>query len=211
MADGEMVVHSVGACINAGLFPDCVAPTQFDDGDLIDERPCPIAAAGDVVINELLADPGGVDANADGMLVWQHDEFVELVMLAPEPRSLKGCTLRINGRVRATLPGVCLSKGSSVVIFGGGEPEWVSSATRHILVADKTLTLPNAGGVVTIERNEMVLARAAYGSEGGKDQSLTRFPDGVGPFVLHTKTPSGFTASPGYCVNGADLDKQCAP
>ena len=205
-AKQRKVVHSAGKCSNFAVFPDCQLDTA-DDSERIDANECEVARAGEIIINEVMADPGAFDSNQDGELVWQHDEFVELIILADEARSLEGLLLTINGKTRAALPGECFPNGSALLIFGGGEPQISHERGLAILVSPKTLILPNIGGVVAITDGEDDIARFVYGPEGGKDQSMTRYPDGFGGVVLHQSTPGGMPASPGRCTNGLSVQR----
>jgi hypothetical protein len=195
-------------CSNFAPFPACQIE-RYDDDPLIDEKPCPLARAGELVINEVLADPGGIDANQDGELVWQHDEFVEMLLLADGSRSTKGLTLTVNGKTRIALPDGCVPAGGALLVFGGGKPNISPTPGLSVLVSPKTLILPNAGGVVAVSRDGDIIARFTYGSEGGNDQSMTRFPDGYGAVMLHKDTPNGLPASPGSCTNGMSLSSGC--
>lgn len=210
----ETVAHSAGRCVNGGQFPACVSPVTVDieppsDETLGDDVPaCDAAKPEDLVINEVLADPTGLDANGDGIPLWRDDEFVEVVLAGDGPAHTQGVTLVVNGAVRATLPPVCIEQGEAYVIFGGGLPQLeVDGATA--LVADKALGLANAGAVVQLVRGETVLTTLQYGKEAGDDQSMTLFPDLTGILVQHGAVPGGLLASPGRCTNGEPLISGC--
>lgn len=200
------VAHSAGRCLDQGVFPNCGGP---EDEDLVDPPDCPPPIMGELVVNELLADPGGLDANGDGVVAWQQDEFVELVLHTHGPRDLTSVTVNVNGAPRATLPHGCHTARATFVYFGGGTPSLEAAEDTFITVAEKTLTLPNVGGTVSLVLGDVVLDSVTYGPEGGDDQALTRYPDATGPFVPHTTTPGALLFSPGACSNGAPLAHGC--
>jgi hypothetical protein len=137
--------------------------------------PAPVAPKqGDLVLNEIHADPHLTqgDANGDGVVSSDGDEFVELVNIASGPLALGGVTISDGLAVRYTFPDSdVLAPGCAVVVFGG-------------------LVLNNGGDTVSIGLGDTTLTSVTYGPEGGQDQSLTRAPDLTGGFVLH------FTANP---------------
>lgn len=98
----------------------------FDDTSDLSVGPVGPARAGDVVINELLADPAvGADPNNDGTSDATEDEFVELVNAAGYTVDLEGVTLWDTQQsiARHTFgANSTLKPGEAVVIFGGGEP-----------------------------------------------------------------------------------------
>ncbi len=205
------VAHSAGRCTNYAAFPDC-DPGHADLGDdrLADPPQCPNAGQGDLVINEIMADPAGFDANGDGLAKWQHDEFVEVLVTADSERRLSEVALYINGAERLVFPAGCYGNGSAFVVFGGGAPMLNLSPTTQVLVADKNLGLTNNGSTVVLRRKDnAVIDHHTYKEEGGMDQSLTRYPDGWGAFYPHSETPGGRVASPGLCALGEELVTGC--
>ena len=139
-----------------------------------------------ILINELLADPPALigDANQDGVVSATQDEFVELANTAPDAASLAGWALADDLKIRrvfaldAAIPGY-----GFLVVFGG-------------------LGLNNAGDTVTLrDAAGLVADLVSYGPEGGQDTSLTRAPDGSGPFVSHFALNS-LRFSPGATADG---------
>lgn len=156
-----------------------------------------------LMINEILADPpAGYDANRDGAASTVADEFIELVNAGTAPLDLGGATLSDGFSVRGTFPaGTVLAPGKALVVFGGGRPNLPGVAT----LVFSPLQLNNGGDTVTItSASGATLAHAAYGAEGGQDQSLVRATDGNpdAAFVLHG-TRASAPASPGTRASGA--------
>jgi hypothetical protein len=148
--------------------------------------PTPPPSAGQLLINEILADPpSGYDANRDGTASTTSDEFLELLNIGGTPLDLSGATISDSTGLRRTLPpNTSLLPNAVLVIFG-------------------PLGLNNDGDTITIRHpSGEALTSATYGAEGGDDQSLTRATDGDStPFVKHrTLAPS--PASPGTRSNG---------
>jgi hypothetical protein len=89
------------------------------------------------------------------------------------------------------------------VIFGGGTPnvidvDWVtaSSGSLGLNNSNETVALYDSGNIL--------IDSLSYGSEGGKDQSLVRSPEGYGnTFIKHTEieNANGSRYSAGYLVN----------
>ncbi len=159
-----------------------------------------------VVINEILADPpsgDAGDANGDSTRSSSHDEFVELLNIGLRPVDLSGWQLSDRGTSpdkRFTFPeGTWMGAEERVVLFGGGTPVGIEG---QVFTDDGKIGggLSNSGDAVYLidPAGPDTLARAEYGSEGGKDQSLVRHPEGRGGFVRHSFFPGkGGLFSPG--------------
>jgi hypothetical protein len=156
-----------------------------------------------IVINEILADPTGIDANGDGTVDSQDDEFVELVNNDNVSVDITGYTLSDGFSVRHTFGSVVIPAGGSVVVFGGGLPTGISGLSE--VASSGALGLNNGGDTVTLEDGSSnIIAFYSYGSEGGDDQSIGRSEDLFGNFVQHTTIQTNpVAASPGlYNVSG---------
>lgn len=159
-----------------------------------------------VVIQEVLADPpadADGDANRDGTRHSAQDEFVELLNIGFRTVELSGWQLTDAGTApasRFTFPdNTELGPGERVVLFGGGSPTGFSGS---VFADDGSIGggLRNGGDSVFLIDPTVpdTIASAAYGSEGNKNQSLVRQPEGRGPFVLHSAFPGdGALFSPG--------------
>ena len=152
-----------------------------------------------MLINELLPNPGGLDANRDGVAHTTQDEFVELVNTGFDPVSLAGWTLADAVRVRHVFAADAVLPGCSFfVVFGGGAPKdflYVATASTG------TLALNNTGDTVTLKDANASLIDSFIYTTSLTAESFTRFPDGAGPFVPHL-TVSQLPISPGATVDG---------
>lgn len=188
----ETFVLRLSRPVNARLRDRIGRATILDD-DPTPAPPPPAPAApvppqpGDLVLNEIHADPHLTqgDANGDGVVSSDGDEFVELVNITGKSLALGAVTISDALAVRYTFPdGEVLVPGCAVVIFGG-------------------LVLNNGGDTVSIALGETVLTSVTYGPEGGQDQSLTRAPDLTGSFVQHLTANPDARFSPGRRADGS--------
>jgi hypothetical protein len=186
------------------------SPTATDTAEPTDENtPTPLPTLV-LVINEIHADPDGNegDANGDGILHPQDDEFVEIVNAGSTGVDLSGWTLTSSGLTRHIFPeSTMLEPGCGLVVFGGGNPQGEFGGSIVQVALSGTLDLANNGDTVVIAGPDgYPVFSYTYGPEGGFQQSLTRYPDVTGPdpLILHTLAPGseGALFSPGTQVDG---------
>ncbi len=163
----------------------------------------------DVVINEVLADPPSGDrgdANRDGVRHTSEDEFVEILNTGSEPINIGGWQLSDRGTdasKRFAFPsGTVIAPGEYIVLFGGGDEVKIKSEFKgQVFVDDGSIGggLSNSGDAVFLinPTSNDTIASAVWGKEGGKDQSLVRYPEGTGRWVLHSADPGKGLFSPG--------------
>ncbi|MFT5432841.1 MAG: hypothetical protein ACI9OJ_003545, partial [Myxococcota bacterium] len=196
--------------------PECIALEPCAgghcDGSLaepVETLGCRTPSAGELRLNEVLADPSGSDINADGIPDPFDDEFVELLSMADVPINLEGVTLKVNGKVRTVLRPRCLEAGRSLVIYGGGE---VGGDAVGAIVADGSLKLTNSGATVGLfDLGGEVLDQVTYSDEADGPQSVARLPDGTGDWGIHAGkegVESPVRHSAGRCNTGG-LFPQC--
>ncbi len=150
-----------------------------------------------LVINEILPTPSlELDANMDGIVDPQDDEFIELVNSSIDPVDLSGAVIKDNDQVRFTFPSdYTLAPNEAVVIFGGGSPQITGAA---FFTAESGLSLDDDGDRVVIQDREgRTIAHLEY-TTNKPDISLSRETDGGhnAPMVFHD-TLSTLPASPG--------------
>lgn len=156
-------------------------------------------ASSSLTINEILPNPGIVDANRDGTANTVQDEFVELINLSESPMSLSGWHLSDTLRVRHTFALDAVIPGYGFfLVFGGGTPIGFSYAT---IASSGRLALNNDGDTLTFQDdNGILIDRVTYESSN-PGIALTRFPDGTGPWLEHI-TVSSLASSPGTTAEG---------
>ena len=153
-----------------------------------------------MLINEVLADPGGLDVNRDGVASATQDEFVELVNTGSEAVSLAGWSLWDSVTKRHVFgEELVIVSGGYLVIFGGGHPEGFTSA---LTASSGSLGLNNGGDTITLYDATMSAIASYTYDEALDGESWTRFPDGAGPFVGHASV-SPLAFSPETGVNGS--------
>ncbi len=138
-------------------------------------------ASVEVRINEILADPpadAAGDANGDGERDAADDEFVEIVNCGIVPVDMSGWRLSDGTSVRHVFPesGFIVAPGEFVTVFGGGTPTGFPGKVET--ATSGGLGLANTGDVISLGDAEGSLVDIhSYGSEGGDDESLIRYPD----------------------------------
>ncbi|MCW8984526.1 MAG: lamin tail domain-containing protein, partial [Thermoanaerobaculales bacterium] len=221
---GDVVIDDKGSYtyvpVNGGALSAVIGPLDYtfgafkiqprDDSDII------LPATGEMIINEILADPAADitgDANGDGTRDASQDEFVEMINTSASPVGIGGWTLADGFSVRHVFPGgTTIPAGCGIVVFGGGSPTGIFGTMMVQTASTGSLGLNNGGDTITLNNGTTDVAIYVYGAEGGNNQSLTRDPDITGAFVQHsTATGSGGALfSPGTAVNGTSF-AGCAP
>jgi hypothetical protein len=174
------------------------------------DTPTPIYVEDEeIVLNEIHADPDRIlgDANGDGVIHSDDDEFLELINLTDSALDISDWVIADAVRPRFTFPpGTVLAGHCGLIIFGGGSPEGEFGGS--LVLTAGSLALNNTGDTISIWDGEGRLRlRISYGSEGGLNQSLTRNPDLSGhfPLELHSEIPlaEGRRYSPGVKLDGS--------
>jgi hypothetical protein len=170
----------------------------------------PATAHAFILISELLADPAAGlagDAGGDGVRDGSDDEFIELFNSSDGAADITGWYLSDSSKKRHVfLSGTVLGAKEIIVIFGGESVEL--SGIYWQIASTGALGLNNSGDVVALFNNsDELIDQMSYGSAGGYDQSLVRFPEGTdGNFIKHMNLPNadGAAFSPGYFINAID-------
>jgi hypothetical protein len=171
--------------------------------------PSPTLISG-FVINEIHADPDQVlgDANFDGIVDSEGDEFVEIVNNSSSTINLNGWTFRDAAEVRHTFPeGSLVDAGCAILIFGGGTPEGDFGFSLVQVASSGYLSFNDFGDILTLSDSDgNAIASLTYGSEASHSQSITRDPDITGsePLILHSAAlgSNGALYSPGVSIYG---------
>ena len=161
-----------------------------------------------VVINEVLADPpsgDAGDANRDGTRDGNKDEFVEILNTGSDTVAIGKWELSDRGTEKSkrfSFPeDTKIAPGEYIVLFGGGDKTKIKSEFEgQVFIDDGKIGrgLKNSDDAVfLINASGDTIASAEWGKEGGKKQSLVRFPEGTGRWVLHSDDPGKGLFSPG--------------
>lgn len=162
-----------------------------------------------VVINEILADPGGVDVDGNGSTNGtSDDEFIEIYNNESVSVDISGWEISDNGDdIKYTFPeGSIVPSKSVVVVFsndGDGQPVGLFGGSI-VRTSDLVLSFNNTGDTPTLlDAEGVIIDSHNYGSEGNDDQSLVRDPEGTGSFVKHSEVAGhNGNYSPGLKTNG---------
>jgi hypothetical protein len=208
-------------CNNNGINDECdIANGTSEDTN---DNGVPDECEGEAfVINEINADPSNAndyadgDANGDGIGDYSDDEFVEIVNMTSENIFMGGWQIHDAVALRHTIAAdVVLGPGCSLVVFGGGDPlDFGGDFGGAVIEVASTgyLGLNNSGDTVSLlDADGTIVLEVTYGSEGGDNQSITRFPDVYGEsFFKHSLVAAdGALFSPGTTVNGASFGGDC--
>ena len=167
----------------------------------------------EIVLNEVHADPDPNlgDANNDGRVHSDDDEFLEFVNIGEIDLDLSGWSISDSLKIRYIfMDGAILNGGCAMVVFGGGDPLG-EFGTSQVFSAG-SLGLNNAGDTIFLrDDNGEDKLYYQYGSEGGENQSLTRSPDidGELPLILHSESDGsdGVLFSPGTRLDGSVFEE----
>lgn len=161
----------------------------------------------DIVLNEFLADPDATtgDANRDGIVDTDDDEFIELVNTGTTDLDISNWVFSDNITDRYTFPeGTVLKPLQAAVIFGGGTP--TGDFGGSFVDSTSSLGLNNTGETVTLKNASGIeIINFTYGSEANNDESVTRNPDLTGDFSQHetADTDDASSFSPGTRIDGS--------
>jgi hypothetical protein len=159
-----------------------------------------------VRINEILADPPADlegDANRDGERDASDDEFVEILNCGGTAVDLSGWVLTDATSVRHVFAdsGAVLHPGEFVTVFGGGVP--TGFLGQVYTASGGGLGLANSGDEVYLRDGAGAIVDVhSYGSEGGKDESMIRYPDCADVWMLCSEAGLETRFSPQEPNNG---------
>jgi len=131
------------------------------------------------------------DANGDGATHEGDDQFVELVNTGGVSIDLNGWRIDIDSDVWHDFSSErIVEPGEALIVFGGGNPQGIQSEFElaskpggfglYYGIGSKTDVVRLVNDV------DVEIDTASYNFTGDVGQSLTRFPEGEGLFVLHT-------------------------
>jgi hypothetical protein len=176
-------------------------------------NPTPHApAAGDLMINEILADPpAGLagDANQDGVRSSTGDQFIEIANISAQVIDLTGIRVSDGVNVRHIFGAGTLGCNKVVAVFGGGDPMHPNWHANWVVASTGPLFLDPQGDVIRVGTSAAApddLINQTYTSLAGNGEAIVRARDltPTARFVLHSGhiASSGRLFSPGVHING---------
>lgn len=170
--------------------------------------PCRPAAAGEVLINEVVIRPAGRDLDGDGKSSGR-DELIEVVSLTNEAVHLRGAMVVYGGAPRGeVIKTRCLAPYHSALIVGSTTGAIADAQGMSIARLNKTLRLTDNGGALALvgvagdALDHVAVPMASDATEG----AVTRQMDGRRGAELtpHALLPhaNGAQWSPGRCSDG---------
>jgi len=138
--------------------------------------PSMLCTPGDLIFNEILADPGE-DANGDGVFSTGQDEFVEIYNTSSADIDVSGYSLEERAGLRFVFPpGTMIPANDLYVVFAGGTPTNLPCAT-DIANVTPFLSLNNAEDIVILkDASGNTVTQYAY-FNGPTDESMALSPD----------------------------------
>lgn len=206
----------------AGLTPGAPATIELTAGAEMATSSIDIAAAvaaGDLVINEFLANAGTFDANRDGTASATGDEFVEIVNLSATALDLSGLEIHDAVGVRHVFPNpTALPAGGAIVVFAFGNPQGFAprhSSGQALVSSTGTLALNNGGDTIEIRTagGATVLFGLTYGTtttgesrNNSTDGGAITSPATAADYTDHSGVAGAVgVGSPGTRVDGSDF------
>lgn len=170
---------------------------QFEPG-------CLPILGGELVINEVLARPAGLDLDGDGQSN-HRDEALELRLVAQGPRHLQGVVLRVAGQLRGHLSGpTCYPPGTLLILVGSTTGSVALPQGSVQLNLSAQLALRDEGAAVVLQGPGGGLLDEVNYPPGPAGRSQVRTPEGNrwAPLQLHPENGTGSGHSIGLCSDG---------
>lgn len=202
-----LLVQALASCsLLTDPLPRHVGRSLDSAGDLGLFAGCRPILSGELLVNELLVRPGGVDLDGDGQST-SRDEAVELRVDAPEPVHLRGVSMQVGDQHRGTWPlDDCLQPGAMLVVVGHTTGAVALPEGASLVSWPQTLKLPDGPATLRwVGSQGAVLAEASWPDQGsGPGASMVRQRDGVWwtTLVRHDSVMPERRHSLGACASG---------
>lgn len=160
----------------------------------------------DVVINEINAIPGD-DANGDGTIDTDSDEFVEIVNNESVNVDIGQWELHDAAGIKHTFADTVLKARQAVVVFdNSGTPSGVFGGSM-VVTSDSDLSLNDSGGTITLKDDSGITINSHTYSSAPSGESMVRDPDRTGSFTNHKSadTEDNSASSQGSKIMGANF------
>jgi hypothetical protein len=182
--------------------PKGAAAINTGAGDL---PACLPVLSGELVINEVLARPAGLDIDGDGQSSLR-DEAIEIRLVAAEPRHLEGVALAVAGQPRGVLADPrCHAPGTLFLLVGATAASPALQSGAEVLRLSGQLALRDDGAHLSLTgRADSVIDQLSYpAAPAGRSQVRAHESDFWAPLEAHPDTPGGAPHSLGQCRDGA--------
>jgi hypothetical protein len=173
-----------------------------------------VVSSGNLIINEVLYDPGDNiadgDANGDGIRDPNQDEFIEFYNNSSKPLDISGYKIFDATALSSNTPrhivsaGTILPPNKALVVFGGGNPTGTFGGATVQKASSGSINMNNAGDLVTVQDSTgfTLLTFDVTPLSDNPNESYTRNPDITGDFVQHGSIdPDKFKFSPGTTID----------
>ncbi len=170
----------------------------------------------ELVITEVLADPGERDVNGDGRVRRSEDSFVEIKNNESEEIDLSSWKL-LNSREEGYVfpQGTFIPSGGAMIVFTGGEPEG-NFGGAALEIADN-LSLDNDRETLSlVDDMGNIVSTFSYGGAGEisvrSGESMSRYPRASAPVMAHSESNSDQATlfSPGKKMDGTPYGAEFA-
>ena len=174
---------------------------------------CLTPIAGQLVINEVLANPEGNESS-------DRNEWVEVLNVTDDYLAFEGLTLWEGGTEEVIFSTGCMAPHSALVLFNQRSVDqwrWTSPPTGDLsTLSSGTFGITNSSDLlVELKRGEVLInSFSASSSLIDSGISANRSPDGDpnGLIVQHSEIPDSIgPLSEGSCPNGATYESGCQP
>lgn len=162
--------------------------------------------APNVVVNEINAIPGD-DANGDGTVDTDSDEFVEIVNNESVNVNIGQWELHDAAGIKHTFADTVLKARQAVVVFdSSGTPSGVFGGSI-VVTSDSDLSLDDSGDTITLKDDSGFNINSHTYNDAPTGESIVRDPDRTGSFTNHKSadTEDNSASSQGSKIKGANF------
>jgi hypothetical protein len=201
----ETIIISIDSVVGGKIDGVQSKQITIEDDDAV--------SSGNLIINEVLYDPGDNvaegDANGDGIRDPNQDEFIEFYNNSSKPLDISGYKIFDATALSSNTPrhivsaGTILPPNKALVVFGGGNPTGTFGGAIVQKASSGSINMNNAGDLVTVQDSTgfTLLTFDVTPFSDNPNESYTRSPDITGDFVQHGSIdPDKFKFSPGTTV-----------
>lgn len=201
----ETIIISIDSVVGGKIDGVQSKQITIEDDDVV--------SSGNLIINEVLYDPGDNvaegDANGDGIRDPNQDEFIEFYNNSSKPLDISGYKIFDATALSSNTPrhivsaGTILPPNKALVVFGGGNPTGTFGGAIVQKASSGSINMNNAGDLVTVQDSTgfTLLTFDVTPLSDNPNESYTRDPDITGDFVQHAGTANSLKFSPGKKID----------